>query len=63
MEKLIKTSKFQGKNESVRRLIISALEVIEAFGIPIDESPRRAERMAMAFLACANVTELNRQGG
>ena len=59
MEKLIKTSKFQGKNESVRRLIISALEVIEAFGIPIDESPRRAERMAMAFLACANVTELN----
>ena len=50
---------FRSKNESQKQLINEALAVIEALGIPVDAKPRKLEKMAMAFLTLADVSELN----
>lgn len=46
------------KSEKVTKLIAEALFILECIGIPIkDKTERAKERMAMAFLAVANVKE------
>ncbi|MDR2169290.1 MAG: hypothetical protein LBP59_04040 [Planctomycetaceae bacterium] len=46
------------KTESVRQIINEALDILELVGIPIaDKSERALEKMAMTFLAVANVTD------
>lgn len=45
------------KSPDVQKLINQALDILEAAGIPVeDKTERSKERMAMAFLAVANVT-------
>lgn len=53
---LHKSATFTSKNPSVQRLILETLDMLEAFGIPMNDTPRRLERMAVAFLACCDVT-------
>lgn len=58
MRKLIdpaKCSTFASKKPAVQRLINETLTILEAFGIPMDGTPRRLERMAVSFLACSDV--------
>jgi hypothetical protein len=47
---------FRGKDAAVQRLINEALDMLNAFGIPMTETGRRRECMAMAFIAVAGVT-------
>ena len=46
---------FASKKAHVQELINRTLFVLETFGMPIDRTPRRLERMAMSFLAVADV--------
>lgn len=50
-----KSKTFSKKSKSIQLLINRTLHILESFGIPVDSSPRRLERMAIAFLACGNV--------
>lgn len=51
----VKCKTFSNKPKSIQRLINQALEILEAFGVPINGTPRRLERMALAFLAVSDV--------
>lgn len=52
---LSKSKEFQGKSKVQQQLIFEALDILSALGIPIEKSPRKLERMALAFLAVAGV--------
>ena len=43
------------KTETVKRLIFAMLDVLGEVGIPLDGTPRRLEKMAMACLAVGNI--------
>ena len=45
------------KPQHVRRLIHNMLDVLCAIGVPMDATPRRLERMAMACLAVGGITK------
>ena len=44
------------KTPDQKRLLNEALHILAKLGIPMNQTPRRLERMAMVFLACADVT-------
>ena len=50
-----KSKTFADKTEEVQSLIQRTLFILESFGIPMSGTPRRLERMAIAFLAVADV--------
>jgi len=50
-----KCKTFAAKNIETQELIDNALFILEYFGIPTDNTARRLERMAMAFLAVADI--------
>lgn len=50
-----KSKTFREKPLKIQKLINETLHILETFGIPIDTTPRRLERMAIAFLACADI--------
>lgn len=49
------SSTFNGKPKAIQELINTALYILDTFGIPIEGTPRRLERMAIAFLACGDI--------
>lgn len=53
-----KSKTFKAKKASIQKLINTALHILELFGIPIDGTPRRLERMAIAFLACGDIKQI-----
>lgn len=56
----VKRSKtFRSKHEDVQNLINQTLHILECFGIPMDGTPRRLERMAIAFLACGGIKQIS----
>lgn len=54
-----KLKTFKEKTESVQKLINTALFILDQFGIPMDATPRRLERTAIAFLACGDIKRLS----
>ncbi len=50
---------FGEKSKEIQELINTSLYILENFGIPLDNTPRRLERMAMAFLASGDIKSLN----
>lgn len=54
-----KSKTFRKKSAKVQELINKTLFILDNFGIPLDTTPRRLERMAIAFLACADVKKLD----
>jgi len=50
-----KSKTFKEKTAKVQELINSTLFILDCFGIPLDTSPRRLERIAIAFLACGDI--------
>jgi len=54
-----KSKTFNQKTEQVQELINTALHILDSFGIPMDSTARRLERMAISFLACGNVKTLS----
>lgn len=58
-ELLSGTATYRRKKDATRRLIAEALYLLKALGIPAEDTPRRLERMAMAFLAVANINQLH----
>lgn len=50
-----KCKTFATKSSANQDLINHALFILENFGIPVDGTPRRLERMAIAFLAIADI--------
>lgn len=54
-----KSSTFKSKTEKVQKLINSTLYILDCFGIPLDSTPRRLERMAIAFLASGDIKTLD----
>ena len=55
----VKCKTFASKSPEVQELINHALFILENFGIPVDGTARRIERMAIAFLAIADVKSLS----
>lgn len=53
-----KSKTFAEKPSDVQQLINTALFILENFGIPLEGTPRRLERMALAFLACGDIRGL-----
>ncbi|MCT4214973.1 restriction endonuclease [Elizabethkingia anophelis] len=49
---------FSEKPEAIQELINTALYILDTFGIPIEGTPRRLERMAIAFLASGNIKSI-----
>jgi hypothetical protein len=49
------SKEFRAKPAELQRLINEALDVLAALGLPLDETTRRLERIALAFLAVADV--------
>jgi type II restriction enzyme len=49
---------FSEKAPQVQELINITLYILETFGIPLDASPRRLERMAIAFLANGDIKKV-----
>lgn len=54
-----KSKTFKNKSKQIRELINTTLYILECFGIPLDATPRRLERMAIAFLATGNVKSIH----
>jgi hypothetical protein len=50
------SKEFRRKPDELQRLINEALDIIAALGVPLDETARRLERIAMAFLAVVDVS-------
>lgn len=46
---------FSKKSKTIQELINTALYILDTFGIPIEGTPRRLERMAIAFLASGDI--------
>jgi len=53
-----KSKTFKQKSRQVQELINTTLYILDCFGIPIDTTPRRLERMAIAFLATADIKNI-----
>jgi hypothetical protein len=53
-----KSKTFKQKSQQVQELINTTLYILDCFGIPIDTTPRRLERMAIAFLATADIKNI-----
>ena len=49
---------FSKKPKDVKKLINCALYILDCFGIPLDSTPRRLERMAISFLACGDIRKI-----
>lgn len=49
---------FNEKPKTIQELINTALYILDVFGIPIEGTPRRLERMALAFLASGDIKSL-----
>lgn len=47
---------FRAKDATVQKLINDALDILEAFGVPMSDPGRRRECMAMAFISVAGMT-------
>ena len=53
-----KSKTFKQKSQQVQKLINTTLYILDCFGIPIDTTPRRLERMAISFLATADIKNI-----
>lgn len=60
VKRLDRASSFASKPPQLQRLIKEALRLLADFGLPLDATPRRLERMALAFLAVADVKSSDR---
>lgn len=49
---------FRKKTKAIQKLINTTLFILDSFGIPVDLTPRRLEKMAISFLACGDVKSL-----
>ena len=49
---------FDEKPKDIQELINTALYILDIFGIPIESTPRRMERMAIAFLASGDIKSI-----
>jgi len=57
-----KSKTFAAKKLQIQTLINHALFILENLGIPVDGTPRRLERMALAFLAVADIKSVKEIG-
>ncbi len=54
-----KSKTFKQKPKQIQELINTTLYILDCFGIPMDSTARRLERMAISFLACGDVKTLS----
>ena len=53
-----KSKTFREKTTQVQKLINTTLYILDTFGIPLDATQRRLERMAVAFLASGDIKKV-----
>lgn len=49
---------FTEKTQKIQELINTTLYILDTFGIPLNTTPRRLERMTIAFLACGDIKKV-----
>lgn len=54
-----KSKTFSEKTPQIQELINTTLYILETFGIPLNATQRRLERMAVAFLASGDIKEIS----
>ncbi len=55
----VKSKTFSKKSKQVQELINTTLYILDTFGIPLDSTSRRLERMAIAFLASGDIKKFS----
>lgn len=53
-----KSKTFKNKSVEIQNLINTTLYILDCFGIPLNTTPRRLERMAIAFLASGDIKKI-----
>lgn len=53
-----KSKTFREKSTQIQKLINTTLYILDTFGVPLDSTPRRLERMAIAFLASGDIKKV-----
>lgn len=54
-----KCQTYKAKSQQVQNLINQTLYILDCFGMPMDNTPRRLERIAISFLACGDIKSIN----
>jgi type II restriction enzyme len=57
--KMLSSKEFARKSPKIRKLYVEMLKMLEAFGYPIDTTPRRLQKTIGAYLALANVKSVD----
>jgi len=58
MPVIISSKKFEAKDESIRKVILESLDILDHLGVFFEDlTPRRLEMMAMSFLAVCDVNQ------
>lgn len=52
---LLQSKQFASKSEAQQKLIVQALEILSALGMPMNKTPRALECMALSFLAVVDM--------
>jgi type II restriction enzyme len=55
---LKQSQSFLSKPQEVQDLMLLALDFLHIFGLPVEQTPRRVERMCFAFLACCDIKKV-----
>jgi len=58
-EKMLASKEFASKSPKIKKIYVEILKVLEAFGYPIDQTPRRLQKTIGAFLALANIRSID----
>ncbi len=53
-----KSKTFREKSTQIQELINTTLYILDTFGVPLGSTPRRLERMAIAFLASGDIKKM-----
>ncbi len=56
---LLKSKSYDSKSLLIRNLYIECLKILEIFGLPLNQTPRRLEKTVGAFLALCNVNSID----
>ena len=58
-KQMLSSKEFASKSPKIRKLYVEILKILDAFGYPLDQTPRRLQKTIGAFLALANVKSVD----
>ncbi len=56
---ILNSRNFKKKDKNIQKLYIECLKILDLFGLPLEQTPRRLEKTVGAFLALCNIKKVN----